>query len=206
MLHLNIAGKTSILCHLANVVAANKGVVKSVGTTPTVATQMVEFRRRNVRWVAWDMSGQGAVLVYQVLSLSESSRIQADILTRNPKVLASDCWFIILGMFLLSARFSILAFLGLVGKMGGGLPASERNTNNLTVQNLGNCVSGTHDATLTPHRQEKQSQSGTECQRVPILILFRGRTISRPLGCTRRACPRRGIRCGCHRPRENRGG
>lgn len=39
--------------------SANRGVVKSVGTAPTVGTQMVEFRRRNVRWVAWDMSGQG---------------------------------------------------------------------------------------------------------------------------------------------------
>lgn len=56
---LNNAGKTSILCHLANVAAANKGVVESVGTAPTVGTQMVEFRRRNTRWIAWDMSGQG---------------------------------------------------------------------------------------------------------------------------------------------------
>lgn len=53
------AGKTSMLCHLANVAEANKGVVKSVGTAPTIGTQMVEFRRRNVRWIAWDMSGQG---------------------------------------------------------------------------------------------------------------------------------------------------
>lgn len=69
MLCINIAGKTSILCHLANVVAANMGVVKSVGTAPTVATQMVEFRRRNVRWVAWDMSGQGAVLVCWLIEI-----------------------------------------------------------------------------------------------------------------------------------------
>ena len=54
------AGKTSILCHLANVAEANRAVVKTVGTSPTVGVQMVEFRRRNVRWVAWDMSGQGA--------------------------------------------------------------------------------------------------------------------------------------------------
>lgn len=48
-----------MLCHIANVAEANKGVVKSVGTAPTIGTQMVEFRRRNVRWIAWDMSGQG---------------------------------------------------------------------------------------------------------------------------------------------------
>lgn len=38
---------------------ANKGVADKVGTSPTVGVQMVEFRRRHVRWVAWDLSGQG---------------------------------------------------------------------------------------------------------------------------------------------------
>lgn len=52
-------GKTSILCHLANVAEVNKGVVDKIETAPTVAVQMVEFRWRGVKWVAWDMSGQG---------------------------------------------------------------------------------------------------------------------------------------------------
>ncbi|CAM9233853.1 unnamed protein product [Ascophyllum nodosum] len=56
---LDNAGKTSILCHLANVAKANKGVVDRVETAPTIGVQMVEFRRQNVHWVAWDMSGQG---------------------------------------------------------------------------------------------------------------------------------------------------
>ena len=58
---LSRAGKTSILCHLANVAKANKGVVDRVETAPTIGVQMVEFRRQNVHWVAWDMSGQGVV-------------------------------------------------------------------------------------------------------------------------------------------------
>ncbi|CAM9336938.1 unnamed protein product, partial [Laminaria digitata] len=66
------AGKTSILCHLANVAEANRGVVKSVRTSPTVGVQMVEFRRRNVRWVAWDMSGQGR---YRGLWAAHASRV-----------------------------------------------------------------------------------------------------------------------------------
>ena len=53
------AGRASMLCQRGNVAEANKGVVKSVGTAPTISTQMVEFRRRYVRWIAWDMSGQG---------------------------------------------------------------------------------------------------------------------------------------------------
>lgn len=53
-------GKTSILCHLADVARVNKGVARYVKTMPTIATQMVEFRRKNVRWTVWDMSGQGA--------------------------------------------------------------------------------------------------------------------------------------------------
>ena len=40
-------------------VEANRAVVKRFGTSPTVGVKMVEFRRRNVRWLAWDMSGQG---------------------------------------------------------------------------------------------------------------------------------------------------
>ncbi|CAN0040930.1 unnamed protein product [Pylaiella littoralis] len=32
------------------------------------------------------------------------------------------------------------------------------------------------------------------------------RTISRSMGCTRRACPRRTLRRGCHGPRKNSGG
>eukprot|EP00904_Undaria_pinnatifida_P008757 jgi/Undpi1/5010/HiC_scaffold_19.g08362.m1 len=72
-----IAGKTSILCHLANVVEANRAVVKRFGTSPTVGVKMVEFRRRNVRWLAWDMSGQGggAGWRYRGLWASHASRV-----------------------------------------------------------------------------------------------------------------------------------
>lgn len=66
---LDTAGKTSILCHLADVAEANKGIAESVGTAPTVGTQMVEFRRRNTRWIAWDMSGQGACVYVLVDTL-----------------------------------------------------------------------------------------------------------------------------------------
>lgn len=62
-------GKTSILCHLANVAEVNKGVVDKIETTPTIAVQMVEFRWRGVKWVAWDMSGQGACIELNVRHL-----------------------------------------------------------------------------------------------------------------------------------------
>ncbi|CAB1104179.1 unnamed protein product [Ectocarpus sp. CCAP 1310/34] len=69
---LDNAGKTSVLCHLANVASTNRSMLKSVGTAPTVGTQMVEFHRRNVGWVAWDMSGQGR---YRDLWVSHASHV-----------------------------------------------------------------------------------------------------------------------------------
>ncbi|CAN0157289.1 unnamed protein product, partial [Discosporangium mesarthrocarpum] len=58
--HISLAqtGKTTILCHLVNLPRIYKDM-DTFCTAPTVGLQLVEFRRQNVRFAAWDMSGQG---------------------------------------------------------------------------------------------------------------------------------------------------